>query len=1411
MSGFRFLKFVQTLAILAVMLFCYGYSQFADTFTDGDFTSAPTWSGDGSLFVVNASNQLQSNGLAITDTIYLTTPNAKIDSAEWNFWVRLDFQPSTTNLLRIYLVSDQANIQGPLNGYFLQIGETGTTDSIDVFRQNGLTVTKLATGNKGCISSATSNVLRIRVRRDNLGNWTVDSDCAGGTAWTPECSFFDNTFTSTSFFGVSCRHTSTRFDKFFFDDFYCGSWFVDNIPPTPLTATPLSATLLDIDFDEPVDNIAATTLSNYMVSGGIGNPSSAIRDLSDSSIVHLTFGTAFTSGTPYTITISSISDTAGNSMPLPVGLPFTWTASVTPLPGDVVINEIMADPSPVVGLPNFEFIEIYNTTSSSFNTAGWKISDGATTGSLLSRTLGPGQYAILCPIADTALFTSFGQVIGVTSFPSLNNSGDNLGLRTGTGVRFDSVMYLLSWYKDGIKDDGGWSLERINPLDTCGGIANWSASMDPAGGTPGIVNSIYSAVPDVTAPQLVSLTITGANTLQVCFDESPALPGATTLTNYTLSPTIGNPVSAITSGSECVDLTFAVPFDSSLQYFLTISGIADCKGNTIITAVDSFRIGNIPQPGDLLITELFPDPSPVVGLPGSEFVEIFNTTAGYINLGGCVLTDGGSSATLGSYVMTPGEYLILCPLADTAAYGAFGNVLGLSSMPSLNNTGDSIWMSNGGSTLLDRVDYTDDWYQNAVKQDGGWTLERIDLTFPCQSSGNWIASVNPTGGTPGNVNSVNGTFTDTVAPELISAIFLTTTQIQVTFSEPVEFADLSNASFYLITPVMGVPVSVSGISGGNTIAILTFVTPADTGVLYTITASNMRDCAGNGSGSASNTTAIMAAPPQTGDLIITELFPDPSPVVGLPDGEFIEVYNASPDYLDLTGCYISDGSASSGLSFTILPPGGYLILCPTADTADYGIFGPYRGVGSFPSLNNAGDSVMLYSAADVLIDRVDYTDDWYQDESKKDGGWTLERVDLFFPCQSSGNWRASTDGAGGTPGLLNSVNGTYVDTVAPSITGARFINPYQIEVTFSEVVDIADLTNPARYFVSPGVAAPIAVVGTSGGGTTALLLFTTPADTGTLYRIRASGIRDCIGNGISDSSFAYLIIALPPQIGDLGINEILFNPATGGADYVEVVNTGTGIIDLSMLYLAKRDETTGLMESFSNVIDHPVLLYPGAYACFTEDVGFQLSQYFPINPGTIYESNDLPTWDDNEGTVLLMRFDSLVLDSVAYLDDWHYPDLDTKDGVSLERLSFSLPSQNPESWHSAAANVHYGTPGYQNSQQFEPDGDDEIQVEPEVFSPDQDGRDDQVFFIFNLKNPGNNVRINIFDAQGHKVRFLLPNTLVGTETTIFAWDGLMDNLERAPMGIYVVVIEISRPADGSFRTIKRTCVLGRGQ
>src|SRR5690606_15606195 len=92
---------------------------------------------------------------------------------------------------------------------------------------------------------------------------------------------------------------------------------------------------------------------------------------------------------------------------------------------------------------------------------------------------------------------------------------------------------------------------------------------------------------------------------------------------------------------------------------------------------------------DVIITEILADPSPSVGLPEAEFVEIFNRSMGTVNLGEWTLSDERTSARLPSVSLPPQEYAVIVPSQDSAAFEGI-RVIPVSGMPSLNNSGDAV-------------------------------------------------------------------------------------------------------------------------------------------------------------------------------------------------------------------------------------------------------------------------------------------------------------------------------------------------------------------------------------------------------------------------------------------------------------------------------------------------------------------------------------------------------------------------------------------------------------------------------------------------------------------------------------------------------------------------------------------------
>ena len=162
---------------------------------------------------------------------------------------------------------------------------------------------------------------------------------------------------------------------------------------------------------------------------------------------------------------------------------------------------------------------------------------GGTPLALSEKVLLPGGYLILCDEDDVGAFQSFGDVMGVASFPVLNNDSDELTLRSNTGILLHAVGYTADWYNNTFKDDGGWTLEMIDPSNPCAGESNWAACVNANGGTPGIQNSISSSNPDTEAPKLVRADVLDTLNVLLTFNEPLDSQGVASVT-YTISPAV---------------------------------------------------------------------------------------------------------------------------------------------------------------------------------------------------------------------------------------------------------------------------------------------------------------------------------------------------------------------------------------------------------------------------------------------------------------------------------------------------------------------------------------------------------------------------------------------------------------------------------------------------------------------------------------------------------------------------------------------------------------------------------------------------------------------------------------------------------------------------------------------------------
>ena len=544
------------------------------------------------------------------------------------------------------------------------------------------------------------------------------------------------------------------------------------------------------------------------------------------------------------------------------------------------------------------------------------------------------------------------------------------------------------------------------------------------------------------------------------------------------------------------------------------------------------------------------------------------------------------------------------------------------------------------------------------------------------------------------------------------------------------------------------------------------------------------------------------------DIVIDELMADPTPQVSLPNNEWIELRNISSTTFNLSGWRIGDATGQSGTmpSYNLLPD-SFVIVCTASAVAAMSVYGPTISVTSFPSLDNTGDVIYLRSPQNRIIHSVSYTDAWYQNELKKDGGWTLEMIDTKNPCSGFTNWKASVDLKGGTPAKKNSVNAVNADATAPQLLRAYATDSVNISLVFDEPLDSLKAAIAGNYSISDGIGAPQSAITVSPVFDQVTLKLSTALVRNKVYTITVSNVTDCKGNIVGTKNKARLGLSSAADSFDIVVNEILFNPKSNGTDYVEIYNRSNKIIDLKQIYTANRN-TAGVISNIKQLSADNYLLFPQDFMVITEDAAIVKRDFITQNMDAFVTVASMPSFNDDEGDVIILNAQGNIIDELKYNEKWHFKLIDNREGVALERIDYNTATQNEENWHSAATSVGYGTPTYKNSQyRLDLQVQGEIKLSPEIISPDNDGMDDFATIDYSFPSPGYVANITIFDANGRIVRYLQRNALCGIKGN-FRWDGLGDKFQKLPVGIYIIFTEVFN-LDGKKKQFKNTIVLAR--
>ncbi len=925
---------------------------------------------------------------------------------------------------------------------------------------------------------------------------------------------------------------------------------------------------------------------------------------------------------------------------------------------------------------------------------------------------------------------------------------------------------------------------------------------------------IYRFAYDQKAPALDSVIAVDARTLIAYFSEAMQWKGTDSPTAFTVDQRIGTPeqVTLLPDGRS-FRLSLSQDLQPETTYELSVVGLSDRAGNVISSTKKKDFLYDQQPPRLQRWQILAPNQLRLF------FHEALRTASAH-QLGHYILDpDGHPDSVVVSYLY-PGQVTLFFaqPLPDrttlriTGVTDAYGNKLNAPAEVIINNQAPALAVVVPLSATELRLDFTRTVDAAVMKNSdnyriGGQTPKQAAVTGAYQSS--VLLTVNlPLASnqsyplTIKRLVDANGAVVENIEADFVydtkvASVVPDGSALMLEFTVPVDATAATDPSHYEV-PEVGRPLVA--LRTGPQTARLMFAASFAPQMVHTLTIQGLLDQDRQIIPNAQHPFGQGVAPAYN-QLLITEVMADPTPTVGLPEVEYVELFNASDQLLSTQGLRFSDASTTVVLPTTFLAPQAYVLLAGNSDRDALSPFGRVIAVNSLPSLNSSGDSLRLTNEQGYEVFALVYADEWYNDAEKRGGGWSLEMVDTQRPCGEQDNWTASVDPTGGTPGRPNSVQQANPDRFGPEVVRAFAVSDKVVHVLFNERLDQVS-TMAAKITLSDGLA----VESVRWLEKKAVITVDQPLQTGKTYSVEVPGVTDCSGN-LTNEAQAITTFVLPEAAapGDILLSEVLFHARSGGEKFVELYNYSIKSIDLKDWSLANLSDDS--LVNVKGISDDHYVLAPGAYVALTENTTILKADYPAASGENLQKVAALPSLSADQGTVVLLDPAQLEMQRFNYSSDFHHPLLVNKQGVSLERIAWNSPVNDAASWQSVAQTANYATPGYRNSQY----ADDLAQrtslvVDPPVFAPGHAGHADFTRIRYRFASTGAVANVAVYDAQGRKVRDLARN-LTLAEEGFLVWDGTADDRQRVGIGYYLIFFE-TFDTQGRVNVLKEKVVVG---
>jgi len=671
-----------------------------------------------------------------------------------------------------------------------------------------------------------------------------------------------------------------------------------------------------------------------------------------------------------------------------------------------VLNEFI--PQPISGLP--EFVEIVNMNSDTVDLKNWRITDsneGLNYG-LGSVSIAMDEYVVIA--ADSTLVDSVPNGVPYLTpdggFPTLNNSGEEIRIFDPFNTLIDSLFYSSTW---GINQ--GISLEKYYTNDSSHIQENWAPSTSLSGFTIGAPNAVTPAIINGT---LLSENIYYSPSIPSETDEVimsvPILNSGTSIFSGMVQVFSNNVMinqSGINSGNigDTVLVNISIgTFNSGFNEMSLSLIVENDENENDNTGLDTLKI-RYPF-GTILINEFMSAPNN----DQSEFVELFAFQN--LDMIEWAISDNHlDPAQLNTISVSSGDFIVV--LSDSNMMDILDGNAHLFfpfNFPSLNNSGDGIYLFDHTESVIDSLNYDTDWPLTSER-----STEKIRQSYTSNGSSNWLLADENISMTPGAKNSVmvldvDGMiiqdaityspippFPDSVVTILIPIVNAGIESFDGTYSIEMNDDEIGDGT---------IPI----ISMGDTIIIESKIVSPISG-LHSI--SIILDIVDDGNYENNIATFLLPVRYLFGSVLVNEFFPLPDST----ESEFVEMIPQKN--VNINNWTIRDLGGAKGVlpnldlsAFTyclITDDSSFLDIIPDTSILIF----PENGL---PGLNNSSETIYILDHTESVIDSLHYNENWSLMDSR-----SVEKYRITDTSNEPNNWGISVGEAGKTPGFQNSL------------------------------------------------------------------------------------------------------------------------------------------------------------------------------------------------------------------------------------------------------------------------------------------------------------------------------------------------------------------------------------------------------